>query len=62
MYEREIDLMDDCLSPKHTPEHYGQKKNPKDGETIRIARVPQAEESIIDFVVEQMVPALEAGE
>jgi hypothetical protein len=60
MYERQIDLMDKCMSPQNAYMHYAQKENPQVEISSDLSIVPQSNSEIADFVINQMSDTLGA--
>lgn len=58
MYERQIDLMDKCMSPQNAYMHYAQKENPQAEISRNLSIVPQSNQEIADFVINQMAGTL----
>ena len=56
MYERKLDLMDETVFPLQT--RYAQNENPKMAITTDVKIVPQNNETIIEFVTNEMKDTL----
>ena len=55
-YTRKIDLMDEAVFPLRS--RHAQNLNPKKAITAQVQVVPQSNEQIIDFVVDEMKDTL----